>query len=335
MPDEEHLRVAVTGPTGTFGFGLVPLLEADPRIESVVGVARRAFDPAEHGWSKLEYRRGDVRDESLLREAFDGCDVVVHLAFLIAEAGSEAAREINVEGTVHAFQAAAAAGARRFVYASSVAAYGFHPDNPSPIEETWPTRGAHHLAYSQEKAELEERLAQVAAHHPELGLYLLRPPVVVGPHVVGGKSALAERLLPAGRRLARAARGGRLHLPVPTIDLELQVIHEEDVGRAFLQCIVGAGPPGAYNLAADGVLHATDVVRELGLHPVRVGGGLLRRSARLLARLPTPRPLPPVTSWAEAIGHPVIVDTTKAKRELGWHPRWTAEEALRDTLGAG
>jgi nucleoside-diphosphate-sugar epimerase len=332
MPDEEQLRVAVTGPTGTFGFGLAPLLEADPRIAEVVGVARRPFEPADHGWSKMTYRRGDVRDEALLKEAFAGCDVVVHLAFLIAEAGSDAAREINVEGTVNAFQAAAAAGARRFVYASSVAAYGFHPDNPATIDETWPTRGAHRLAYSQEKAELEERLAQVAAHHPEVGLYLLRPPVVVGPHVVGGKSALAERLLPTGRRLARLARGGRLHLPVPTIDLELQVIHEEDVGRAFLQCIVGAGPPGAYNIAADGVLRATDVVRQLGLHPIAIGGGVLRRGARAIARIPTPRPLPPITSWAEAIGHPVIVDTAKAKRDLHWEPRWTAADALRDTI---
>src|SRR5690242_7036183 len=100
MTDDEQLRVAVTGPTGTFGFGLIPLLEADPRVTAIVGVARRPFDPAEHGWSKMTYRQGDVRDESLLKEAFADCDVVVHLAFLIAEAGSDAAREINVEGTV-------------------------------------------------------------------------------------------------------------------------------------------------------------------------------------------------------------------------------------------
>jgi nucleoside-diphosphate-sugar epimerase len=140
MTDEDHLRVAVTGPTGTFGFGLLPLLEADPRIDAIVGVARRPFEPGEHGWSKMAYRRGDVRDETLLREAFADCDVVVHLAFLIAEAGSDEAREINVDGSVNAFKAAAAAGARRFVYASSVAAYGFHPDNPTTIDETWPTR---------------------------------------------------------------------------------------------------------------------------------------------------------------------------------------------------
>ena len=80
---EQDLTVAITGPTGTFGFGLVPLLQADERVQRVVGIARRPFDPARHGWTKMEYRQGDVRDEAALTEAFHGADVVVHLAFLI------------------------------------------------------------------------------------------------------------------------------------------------------------------------------------------------------------------------------------------------------------
>src|SRR3954464_15003359 len=95
------LTVAVTGPTGTFGHGLVPLLEADARIGRVIGIARSPFDPAEQGWSKMTYRRGDVRDEAALREAFKGADVVVHLAFLIAGGSRETTRAINVEGTLN------------------------------------------------------------------------------------------------------------------------------------------------------------------------------------------------------------------------------------------
>lgn len=82
------LTVAVTGPTGTFGFGLMPLLEANDRIEKVVGVARRPFDPAAHHWTKMAYRRGDVQDPGALAEAFDGADVVVHLAFMITGSAS-------------------------------------------------------------------------------------------------------------------------------------------------------------------------------------------------------------------------------------------------------
>ena len=156
MTDERGLTVAVTGPTGTFGFGLLPVLEEDPRIERVIGVARRPFDPAEHGWTKMTYRQGDVRDPRCSQKAFDGADVVVHLAFLVAGAdGSEASRAINIDGSRNTFRAAAAVGARRFVYASSVSAYGFHADNPIGIDEDWPTRPAEHLFYAQEKAELE------------------------------------------------------------------------------------------------------------------------------------------------------------------------------------
>src|ERR671921_1696584 len=170
------LTVAVTGPTGTFGFGLIPRLEADERIGRIVGIARRPFDPAEHGWSKLDYRQGDVRDRGALEEAFAGADVVVHLAFMITGTASrETIRAINVEGTLNAFRAAAAAGAKRFVYASSVAAYGFHADNPIGMTEEWPTRPADRLFYAQEKAELEELLGTEAEAHPKLGLYLLRP----------------------------------------------------------------------------------------------------------------------------------------------------------------
>ena len=83
MADAGGLTVAVTGPTGTFGLALMPLLQDDDRVGRVIGIARRPFDPAERGWTKMDYRRGDVRDADALRAAFDGADVVVHLAFLI------------------------------------------------------------------------------------------------------------------------------------------------------------------------------------------------------------------------------------------------------------
>src|SRR5579864_5438209 len=188
---ERELTVAVTGPTGTFGFGLIPLLQAEDRVARIVGIARRPFDPAGFGWSKLEYRRGDVRDPAALLDAFAGADVVVHLAFLITGAASaEVIRAVNVDGTLNAFRAAAGAGARRFVYASSVAAYGFHSGNPVGMTEEWPVRPAARLFYAREKAELEHLLQAEAARFPQLTLYVLRPSVVVGPHTAGAKNPL-------------------------------------------------------------------------------------------------------------------------------------------------
>ena len=335
MPTE-RLTVAITGPTGTFGFGLVPLLQEDPRIERIVGIARRPFDPSDHGWTKMEYRRGDVREQSALEEAFAGAGVVVHLAFLITgSASAQTTRAINVEGTLNAFRAAAAIGARRFVYASSVAAYGFHADNPSPITEEWPTRPADHLFYSQEKAELEDLLRSEAESHPGLDLYLLRPPVVLGPHAVGAKEILPGPLQGAAGRVARLIASLPIGPPALIPRLPVQFIHEADVGSAFLQCIVGAGPPGAYNITGDGILDGAEVVRELGLTPVPVPAGMVQSAARAVASLPSLPFAPPFNEWAEAIGNPPIMDASKAKRELGWTPRFTSLEALRDTIARG
>ncbi len=330
---ERDLTVAVTGPTGTFGFGLIPLLQADDRVGRIVGVARRRLDPAVYGWTKMTYRRGDVRDPEALRDAFGHADVVVHLAFQVTgTAPGEVIRAVNVDGTLNAFRAAAAAGARRFVYASSVAAYGFHPDNPIGMTEEWPVRPATRLFYARQKAELESLLRAEAARSGGPALYLLRPPVVLGPHAVGAKDLLPGPLAPLGRWLAGQVGRLPLPVPVPVPVLPLQFVHEEDLGQAFGLCIVAAGPAGAYNVAADGILTTADVAREFGLIPLPLPAGPAQLAARAMAELPF---LPPAAQWVEAAGHPVIVDSTRAKTDLGWVPRYTALEALRDTVRRG
>jgi nucleoside-diphosphate-sugar epimerase len=328
---DQRLSVAVTGPTGTFGFGLIPLLQAEERVGRIVGIARRPFDPRKHGWTKMEYRRGDVRDRSALREGFDGMDVVVHLAFMITgNAPAKTIREINVTGTLNVFRAARDAGAQRFVYASSVAAYGFHADNPVGMREDWPVRPADRLFYAREKAELEEVLWREARADHGLALYMVRPPIVLGPHAAGAKGFLPRPLERAGRGLLGAA--GRLRLPVPAPTAPVQFIHEDDVGQALLKCVLGAGPPGAYNIAGDGVLDGTDLARELGFTPLPVPAQALHTAARAASSVPRVPLLPPATEWVEALSHPAIMDTTKARQELGWRPKYSALEALRDTL---
>jgi nucleoside-diphosphate-sugar epimerase len=328
-----QIDVAVTGPTGTFGFGLLPLLEQDARIRRVVGVARRPFDPTEHGWSKMAYRQGDVRDRSSLREAFDGCDVVVHLAFLVSGASSaETMHAINVEGTLNAFRAAADAGASRFVYASSVAAYGFHADNPVPLAEDWPVRPDARFAYAEEKAELEALLQVEAAQHPRTHLYLLRPPIVLGPHAAGAKVELPRLLATIGGAAWRAFERLPIGVPLPVPAVPVQFVHEADVGDAIVRCAVGAGPPGAYNIAADDVLTARDVARELGVVPLPMPLGPVTAGARALAALPRSGVVPPAAGWVTALARPGIVDCTKAKEQLGWQPQRSSRDALREAL---
>ncbi len=327
MAFESDLTVAITGPTGTFGSGLVPILQDDDRVAAMVGIARRPFDPALRGWTKMEYRQGDVRDRAALEEAFAGADVVVHLAFLILGGNKETTEAINIQGTVNAFRAAADAGVRRFVYASSVAAYGFHKDNPADITEEWETRPARHF-YAQEKARLEELLRGEAERYPAVELYVLRPPIVLGPDALGGKAELPPQLEP----LAQALRAGldRFWVPALVPDLPLQLIHQDDVGEALRLCVVGAGPPGAYNIAADDTLRFADVAREYGLTPVPVPAKPMQVAARFAARLPF---LPSYAQWVEVLSNPPIMNTARARVELGWAPSRSALEALRETIG--
>ena len=189
------------------------------------------------------------------------------------------------------------------MYASSVAAYGFHADNPYRLTEEWPVRPAAHLFYAQEKAEIERLLAVEAELHPQLGLYLLRPPVVLGPHALGAKDLLPGPLAPLARGLGALVRRS-VPVPVAVPDLPLQFVDEDDVGQALLLSVVGAGPPGAYNLAGDGVLSVHDVARELELTPLpsrnaRCGPAPARlRACRSRHRSPSGRRRSPGTrSW--------------------------------------
>src|SRR5215218_4205462 len=135
-------------------------LERDPAVGHVRGMARRAFDPAVEGWKKVAYRRGDILDRGALAALFDGVDVAVHLAFAIFGSHDET-RRINLQGTRNVFEAAIRAGVSRLVYASSVAAYGFHPENPQPLTEEVPPRGSEEFYYSAQKAELEALLEEL------------------------------------------------------------------------------------------------------------------------------------------------------------------------------
>ena len=262
------------------------------------------------------------------KEAFAGADVVVHLAFLIISGSKETTQAINVEGTLNAFRAAAEAGARRFVYASSIAAYGFHRDNPIGITEEWPTRPADRLFYAQEKAELERLLHEEAELHPETDLYLIRPPIVLGPDAVGAKAQLSPGLVQVLQLVHSGIRRLRI-VPAVVPDLPVQLIHQDDVAEALRLCVVAAGPPGAYNIAADDVVNGVDVLRELGFLPLAIPGKPVAAVARAISTLSF---LPSGMQWVEALSHPAVMDTTKARAELGWSPKHSAIESLRATL---
>jgi len=319
------MRVAVTGVTGQFGKAVAHAFEAEPEIEEVVGIARRPFDPASEGLRKLSFRRGDVRDPGL-RELFEGCDVVVHLAFVIAgkREDHEQRRAINIEGSRNVFAAAAEAGARRIVYASSVAAYGARPDNPELITEDHPTRGTPGVDYSEEKAEIEAILDLFEKEHPSITVTRFRVGPVVGP---GFGEQLYAFLPPGTRRLPLFAPWFPRAFPNPIQGgrFLIQTVHEDDVADAFRLATINDAP-GAFNLAGDGVLGARDVasIMRAIVVPIPLFG------AKQLLDLAWRLRISNVNGdWINLMRYPILVDTTRAKTQLGWTPKFTSDSALR------
>ncbi|OBF32115.1 epimerase [Mycobacterium sp. ACS1612] len=317
------LTVAVTGPTGDIGISAVQALENDPAVGRIVGMARRPFDPAAHGWTRTQYLQGDILDREAVDALVADADVVIHLAFIILGSREESAR-VNLQGTRNVFEATvAAARPRRLVYTSSVAAYGYHADNPVPITEDVPPRGSPEHYYSEQKAACEAALAEITGGS-SLEVYVLRPCIVAGPKAPALAEAMPWNQLPGPvKRIAQALPV--LKPPFPDPGTPLQLVHHDDVAAAIALAATTSAPPGAYNLAGDGVLSMSDVAEALGARPIRLPRVTASAASQVIARLPF---VPSALEWLHAGRTSVLMDTTKAKTVLGWTPKYTAAETL-------
>jgi len=324
------LKVAVTGPTGEIGKPLMSELERRADVGTVLGMARSPFDPAEEGWKKVSYRRGDILDRGALAALFDGVDVAVHLAFAIF-GGREETRRINLQGTRNTFEAAITAGVKRLVYASSVAAYGFHPENPQPLTEDVPPRGSEGFYYSHQKAELEDLLDELLLDS-EVEAYVFRPCLGGRRRATMGIEQTVEAVrvgdpVPLVRKGVEMLPLVRPILPDP--GMSFQLVHHDDVAQAMAAAICGDGPPGAYNLAGDGEIRVRDIAGELGWRWVPVPRPAVSIGTAAARRLSFASPK---LEWAIAADTPVLMDTEKARRDLGWKPRHDAQETLTETV---
>jgi UDP-glucose 4-epimerase len=329
----DRLTVAVTGPTGDLGIAIVNALERSRAVKSIVGMARRPFDPAERGWKKTEYRQGDVTDSASVRELVKGADVVVHLAFAILSA-SDATRELNVDGSRRVFETAAKAGAKRICYASSVAAYGFHDDNPDWLTEDIPPRGSPAHPYSEQKAQVERVLGEVLLRHTGTVAYAYRPCIVAGPEARTMLEEipyyrLSEAMPDPVARLLDSLPALKPVIPDPGI--RFQLVHEDDVASAFAAGVRGLGEPGPYNLAGNGTLTMSDVADALGWYSVPVPKPLVDATAEVATRLPF---MPETVAWIHSVRKPVLMKTARAKKELGWRPTHTAKATLKEMAEA-
>lgn len=327
----EGITVAVTGPTGDIGRAFVRALERSRAVRAIRAMARRELDPATEGWRKTTYVQGDVLDRPAVDELVAGADAVVHLAFAIMGAGGDEGHRVNLQGSRNVFAATVAAGVPRLVYTSSVAAYGFHPSNPPLLSEDVPPRGTGAHAYSAEKAEVEKLLGDVT-RGSATAVYTFRPCIVAGPDALMFIQSipyvqLGERMPAAVWRLLDAAPV--LKPVIPDNGVSFQLVHHDDVASALRAAVLGRGKPGVYNLAGPGTLTMRDLAEDLGWYAIPVPELAVDAAAELAGRLPF---VPEKAQWINALRVPVVMDTTKAERELRWRPRYGARETLRATI---
>ncbi|TQS42183.1 NAD-dependent epimerase/dehydratase family protein [Cryptosporangium phraense] len=314
------MRIAVTGASGNVGSAVVRA--ALRSGAEVVGVVRRVppdrAAPPGTQWVRCDI--GAVDADASLRAAFTGADAVVHLAWAI-QPSHDRRRLIrtNLLGTEAVIAAAEAAGVPHLVHASSVGAYSAGPKDRL-VDESWPTDGIPSSSYSRDKV-AAERLLDAAQNRLET-VTRVRPALVVQ------KRAAAELLryfLPAIARPVARVPLPLLPLPDRTVT---QVVHADDVADAVLR-ILAARPGGAFNLAPADSLGPDALAAAFGGRRVPLPAGLLRTAATATW---TTHLQPVDVGWVDMLlGHPLL-DSSRARGELGWSPLHTAADALTDVI---
>jgi UDP-glucose 4-epimerase len=314
------MRIVVVGASGNVGTSTLAALANDPQVESIVGVSRRR--PARE-FPKTDWVAADIV-RSPLAEVFAGADAVIHLAWLIQPSRDlETLRSVNVDGSRRVFDAVRDARVPAVVYASSVGAYSPGPKDRR-VDESWPTDGIDSSFYASHKAEVERMLDAFERENPDTRVVRLRPGLIFK------RDAASEiRRLFAGPLLPTALLRPRLIPFVPRVPrLVFQAVHSLDVGEAY-RLAATRDVHGAFNIAADPVLDADELGRLLDARPVPLPAAALRIGADVTWRLrlqPSPR------GWVDMALAVPLLDTTRARTELGWTPRRTAGEALLELL---
>lgn len=322
MEEASGLRVVVTGATGNVGTSVVQALSDDPRVTSVLGIARRipGWQPEGTGWLAVDIDPGGPE----LVPHFTGADVVVHLAWKFQPTHDPVTTwRTNVLGSIRVFEAAAEAGVGALVHASSVGAYSPGPKD-RPVEESWPTHGWPGAAYCREKAYLERVLDAYEQRHSAMRVVRMRPGFLFK-----RESASQQRRIFAGRLLPAQLIRPSLVPAVPDLPgLTFQALHTDDAAAAYREAV--ARPVrGAFNLAADPPLDATVLAGILEARPLRMPLPPVRAALAAAWRL---RLVPASPDLFDAVLRLPLMDSSRARAELDWEPRRTAVEAVQEFL---
>ncbi len=303
--------LAITGLDSLVGQRLAERLLAASTPPTLVGFDLRLPRRLE---GRMRFHRVDLTEptaDSRLAELLEKerCEALVHAAFFKAPGVErEYMHELEVIGSLHVMNACAAAGVGRLVVISTAQTYGPHADNPGFLTEAHPLR-PHAEAYSiQDRAELEGLLRVFSERHRGMNVVVLKPCGVMGPNA---DSLLVQHL------------SGAAVTTVMGFDPLMQFLHEEDLLHA-LQLALIQDVRGSFNLAGEGVLPLSTLLRLAGKRSVPVPHPMLYRLA-YLPWLSRTGEVP--AAFYDHLRFGWVVDTARAKTLLGFEPTYSTKEA--------
>lgn len=320
-------RTLITGATGLLGSHIAEQLTA--RGERVRALVRPTSDTAFLRGLGAELIVGDLRDGGALRRAVAETEVVYHCAAKVGDWGPWRLfqREI-IDATANLLAACRDAGVGRFVHVSSITVYGHPTPGAEPFTEDEPLGQNLRVwdYYVRAKVAAEELVRQ----YPEAWT-ILRPGWMYGPR--------DRNTLP---RVIGAIRAGRVSI-LGSGDNLLNILHCADVAAG---AILAGGHPAAagqaYHFSSEGEItqrQLLDLLCDLLGRP-RVRWRVPYRLAywtgflsELIGRMIFLQRPPYITRYAVAlVGRPTLFSTAKARSQLGWRPRVSIQEGLRETL---
>ena len=305
--------VLVTGVANDLGGRFARVLAADASVETVIGVD---VLPPRGDLGGVRFVRADIRNP-VISKVIAGSDVdtVVHLGVISTpgKAGGRASmKELNVIGTMQLLAACQKApGVKRLVVRSSTSAYGASPRDPAMFTEDMAPRRMPRSGFAKDVVEVEAYVRGFARRRPDATVTMLRTANVVGPTV---STPLTHYF----------------RLPVtPTVfgfDARMQFLHETDLLEVLRHAAV-AGVHGTFNVAGDGILMLSQVLRRLGRPTVPMPGVAMGTLGSLVRQFRVADFSPEQMAF---LTYGRGVDTTRMRAVLGFSPDYTTETALAD-----
>lgn len=298
------MKILVTGSSGGLARTLLPQLLAHTEIEYVVGLD---IKPSTFDHARLRTYQLDIRSP-YLGEYMAGMNAVIHLAFVVMpenlgrkRKNRQLIHDINVNGSLKVCTTALQQGVGKIIYLSSAVIYGVGPNNNAAYHEQQPRQPLPGFPYAEDKVAVENWLDQFEMLAPHIKVIRLRPHVIIGPNA----TPLIKRIL-----------SWPIYPRFPDPQPLLQCISAEDVGQAVILALL-QDVQGNFNLATEPPMSLREIQKHLHKKTYAVPFSylcLLHRWAwRLLGIGGGPR-------WVEAMRYSLIIDSSKARQELGWQP---------------